>query len=204
MRFAMPWGRANGRIDGSRRGRKSNKSRLIGARRADGRNFRKFIANMQTAQIPPPLTLALYQPDIPQNTGTILRLCACLGLAAAIIEPAGFPVGDRRFRRAGMDYLAHVEVTRHASWAAFEAWRSAKGGRLVLLSTAASLSYASFSYAPGDILLFGRESAGAPDAVHQAADARLVIPLKKPMRSLNVAVAAAMAAGEAARQLRLV
>jgi len=151
-----------------------------------------------------PLTLALYQPDIPQNTGTILRMCACLGLAAAIIEPAGFPVSDKHFRRAGMDYLAHVELARHASFAAFEAWRRGRGGRLLLLSTKASLSYASFSYEPRDILLVGRESAGAPDEVHRAADARLIIPLRPPMRSLNVAVAAAMAAGEAARQLGLV
>lgn len=159
---------------------------------------------MPPRQIAPPLTLALFQPDIPQNTGTILRMCACLGLAAAIIEPAGFPVSDRHFRRAGMDYLDHVAIARHPSWAAFETWRRASGGRLVLLSTKASLSYAAFDFAPGDILLLGRESAGAPDEVHRAADARLVIPLQNSMRSLNVAVAAAMVAGEAARQLRLV
>lgn len=159
---------------------------------------------MPLRQIAPPLTLALFQPDIPQNTGTILRMCACLGLAAAIIEPAGFPVSDRHFRRAGMDYLDHVAIARHTSWAAFETWRRASGGRLVLLSTKASLSYAAFDFAPGDILLLGRESAGAPNEVHRAADARLVIPLQNSMRSLNVAVAAAMVAGEAARQLRLV
>ncbi len=151
----------------------------------------------------PPLTIALYQPDIPQNAGTILRMCACLGLGAAIIEPAGFPTSDRHFRRAGMDYLAHVEIARHASFAAFEAWRRARGGRLLLLSTRASLSYTSFAFTPGDILLVGRESAGAPDEVHAAADARLLIPIEAPMRSLNVAVAVAMAAGEALRQIRL-
>jgi tRNA (cytidine/uridine-2'-O-)-methyltransferase len=148
-----------------------------------------------------PLTVALYQPDIPQNTGTILRTCACLGLAAAIIEPAGFLASDKHFRRAGMDYLAHVEIARYPHWAAFEAWRRANGRRLVLLTTKARLAYTAFSFLPGDILLFGRESAGVPAEVHTAADARLVIPLKPPMRSLNVAVAAAMVAGEATRQL---
>ena len=147
------------------------------------------------------LTVALYQPDIPQNTGTILRMCACLGLAAAIIEPAGFLASDKHFRRAGMDYLAHVEIARHPHWAAFEEWRRATGRRLVLLTTKARLAYTAFSYSAGDILLVGRESAGVPAEVHAAADARLVIPLKPPMRSLNVAVAAAMVAGEATRQL---
>jgi tRNA (cytidine/uridine-2'-O-)-methyltransferase len=148
-----------------------------------------------------PLTVALYQPDIPQNTGTILRMCACLGLAAAIIEPAGFLASDKHFRRAGMDYLAHVEIARYPHWAAFEDWRRAAGRRLVLLTTRARLAYTAFSYVPGDILLVGRESAGVPAEVHAAADARLIIPLKPPMRSLNVAVAAAMVAGEATRQL---
>ncbi|PNE12674.1 MAG: tRNA methyltransferase [Beijerinckiaceae bacterium] len=148
-----------------------------------------------------PLTVALYQPDIPQNTGTILRMCACLGLAAAIIEPAGFLASDKHFRRAGMDYLAHVEIARYPHRAAFEAWRRANGRRLVLLMTKARLAYTAFSFLPGDILLCGRESAGVPAKVHTAADARLVIPLKPPMRSLNVAVAAALVAGEATRQL---
>ncbi|MDQ6702271.1 MAG: tRNA methyltransferase [Pseudomonadota bacterium] len=148
-----------------------------------------------------PLMVALYQPDIPQNTGTILRMCACLGLAAAIIEPAGFLASDKHFRRAGMDYLAHVEIARYPHWVAFEDWRRATGRRLVLLTTKARLAYTAFSYLPGDILLVGRESAGVPGEVHAAADARLVIPLKPPMRSLNVAVAVAMVAGEAMRQL---
>jgi tRNA (cytidine/uridine-2'-O-)-methyltransferase len=150
-----------------------------------------------------PLTVALYQPDIPQNAGTILRMCACLGLAAAIIEPAGFLASDKHFRRAGMDYLAHVEIARFPHWAAFEAWRRANGRRLVLLTTKARLAYTAFSFFPDDILLFGRESAGVPAEVHAAADARLVIPLKPPMRSLNVAVATAMVAGEAVRQIHL-
>jgi tRNA (cytidine/uridine-2'-O-)-methyltransferase len=149
------------------------------------------------------LTVALYQPDIPQNAGTILRMCACLGLAAAIIEPAGFPATDRHFRRAGMDYLDHVEIARYPHWRAFDAWRRATGRRLVLLTTKASLAYTDFSFLRGDILLVGRESAGVPGEVHEAADARLIIPLRQPMRSLNVAVAAAMVAGEAVRQMRL-
>lgn len=148
-----------------------------------------------------PLAVALYQPDIPQNTGTVLRMCACLGLDAAIIEPAGFPASDRHFRRAGMDYLDLVAVARHADWNAFESWRSLAKRRLLLLTTKAELAYTRFCFRSGDILLLGRESAGVPAAVHQAADARLVIPVRPPARSLNVAVAAAMAAGEALRQI---
>jgi tRNA (cytidine/uridine-2'-O-)-methyltransferase len=145
--------------------------------------------------------LALYEPDIPQNAGTILRLCACLGIAAHIIEPAGFPVTDRAFRRAGMDYLDAVELTRHASFTAFEAWRRERWLRLVLLTTAAERSYLDFTYTEADVLLFGRESAGVPQAVHEAADARLRIPMHAGLRSLNVAMAAAMVAGEALRQM---
>ncbi len=147
------------------------------------------------------LMLALFQPDIPQNCGTMLRMCACLGLEAAIIEPAGFPVSDRHFRRSGMDYLDQVPLERHASWAAFEAWRAAQGRRLVLLSTKAAQPYTSFAFHADDILMVGRESAGAPDEVHEAADARLIIPIQPGMRSLNVAISAAMVAGEALRQL---
>jgi tRNA (cytidine/uridine-2'-O-)-methyltransferase len=153
---------------------------------------------------PAHLTLALYQPDIPQNAGTILRMCACLGFDAAIIEPAGFPVSDRHFRRAGMDYLDHVAVARYPSFGVFDAWRRRARARLVLLSSKANLAYTEFGFQPGDILLLGRESAGAPPEVHDSADARLAIPLRAGMRSLNVAVAAAMVAGEAARQIRLV
>jgi tRNA (cytidine/uridine-2'-O-)-methyltransferase len=145
--------------------------------------------------------LALYEPDIPQNTGTILRLCACLGIAAHIIEPAGFPVTDRAFRRAGMDYLDAVELMRHVSFEAFEVWRREAGGRLVLLTTAATQSYLDFAYRDSDMLLLGRESAGVPEAVHTASDARLRIPMSGGMRSLNVAMAAAMVAGEALRQV---
>jgi tRNA (cytidine/uridine-2'-O-)-methyltransferase len=148
------------------------------------------------------MQIALYQPDIPQNAGTILRLCACLGVAAHIIEPAGFPVSDRLFRRAGMDYLDRLDWRRHDSWTAFEAWRREGRHRLLLFTTKGARSYLDFAYRETDILLFGRESAGVPEAVAEAADARLLIPLQPGLRSLNVATAAAMAAGEALRQTR--
>jgi tRNA (cytidine/uridine-2'-O-)-methyltransferase len=147
------------------------------------------------------IRIALYEPDIPQNTGTILRLCACIGAEAHIIEPAGFPVTDRAFRRAGMDYLGQVALTRHASFAAFEKWRRREGLALVLLTTAAARSYLDHRYGADQVILFGRESAGVPEAVHHAADARLRIPIAQGLRSLNVAVAAAMVAGEALRQM---
>jgi tRNA (cytidine/uridine-2'-O-)-methyltransferase len=146
------------------------------------------------------MRIALYQPDIPQNTGTILRLCACLGIEAHIIAPAGFPTSDRTFRRAGMDYLDAVALVRHTSWQTFESWRRTQGCRLALFTTGATLSYLDYHYQAEDVLLFGRESAGVPEEVHQAADVRLVIPIRPGLRSLNVAVAAAMAAGEALRQ----
>lgn len=147
--------------------------------------------------------IALYEPDIPQNTGTILRLCACLGITAHLIEPAGFPVTDRAFRRAGMDYLDQVAIERHASFAAFDAWRREAGLRLTLFSTGGTVSYLDHDYRPPQVLLFGRESAGVPDPVVQAADARLVIPMRESMRSLNVAMTVAMAAGEMLRQRKL-
>jgi tRNA (cytidine/uridine-2'-O-)-methyltransferase len=146
------------------------------------------------------MQVALFQPDIPQNTGTILRLCACLDVAAHIIEPAGFPVSDRHFRRAGMDYLDQVTITRHDSWSKFQQWRSEAAHRLVLFTTKAAGSYLDYRYQAADILLFGRESAGVPDEVAASADARLLIPIKPGLRSLNVAMAAAMALGEALRQ----
>jgi tRNA (cytidine/uridine-2'-O-)-methyltransferase len=146
------------------------------------------------------MQIALFQPDIPQNTGTILRLCACLDVAAHIIEPAGFPVSDRHFRRAGMDYLDQVSIMRHDSWPKFEQWRNDGGYRLILLTTKGVGSYLEYRYRATDILLLGRESAGVPDEVVAAADARLAIPIKPGLRSLNVAVAAAMALGEALRQ----
>ncbi|HEY0909542.1 MAG TPA: tRNA (cytidine(34)-2'-O)-methyltransferase [Bradyrhizobium sp.] len=146
------------------------------------------------------MQIALFQPDIPQNTGTILRLCACLNVSAHIIEPAGFPVSDRHFRRAGMDYLDQVTITRHDSWSKFEQWRRDKAYRLVLFTTKAAGSYLDYRFEAADILLFGRESAGVPDDVAAAADAKVVIPIKPGLRSLNVAMAAAMALGEALRQ----
>ncbi|MER9445324.1 tRNA (cytidine(34)-2'-O)-methyltransferase [Mesorhizobium sp. M0340] len=148
------------------------------------------------------LRIALYQPDIAGNTGTILRFAACLGLGVDIIEPAGFPLGDRALKRAGMDYLEMAALTRHVDWHAFEDWRKLAERRLVLLSTKAAAVYTDFAFAGDDILLFGRESAGVPDAVHEAADACLTIPMQPGARSINVALSVAMVAGEAIRQLR--
>ena len=144
--------------------------------------------------------VALYEPDIPQNTGTILRLCSCLGITAHLIEPAGFPVTDRAFRRAGMDYLDQVTIERHASWAVFDEWRRAAGLGLTLFTTKGETSYLDHDYRPPQLILFGRESAGVPDHVMQAADARLVIPMREGMRSLNIAMTCAMAVGEMLRQ----
>ncbi|APO75540.1 tRNA (cytidine(34)-2'-O)-methyltransferase [Rhizobium etli 8C-3] len=146
------------------------------------------------------LRLALYQPDIPGNTGTILRLAACLGVSVDIIEPAGFDISDRNLKRAGMDYIATVALTRHVSWDRFEEWRAPTGRRIVLASTKASVRYTDFAFAPNDILLFGRESAGVPDHVHERADERILIPMVAGQRSINVAVSAAMITGEAMRQ----
>lgn len=143
------------------------------------------------------MRIALYEPDIPQNTGTILRLAACFGLGVDIVGPPGFALEDGRMRRAGMDYLDRVDMRRHADWAAF---RAAAAGRLLLFTTQGDASYLDFAYRAGDTLLFGRESGGVPPAVHEAADARLAIPLRPGLRSLNLAVAVAMATGEALRQ----
>jgi len=168
------------------------------------------------------MRLALYQPDIPQNTGTILRMAACLGVGVDVIGPTGFDMGNRSLRRAGLDYLQSVELCRHGSWEAFTASLAPQGQdgaakaqapeavpatlhaqdspRLILLTTAARQSYVDFAFRPDDTLLLGRESAGVPQMVHDSADARLVIPLCTGMRSLNIALAAAMALGEALRQ----
>jgi tRNA (cytidine/uridine-2'-O-)-methyltransferase len=147
------------------------------------------------------LCLALYQPDIAQNTGAMLRTCACLGVQAAIIEPAGFPVSDRHFRRSGMDYLDHVAIDRHISWRAFSEWRRASRRRLILLTTGAEDTLWDFAFRREDILLVGRESAGVPQEVHDEADARIRIAIQPAMRSLNVGVAAAIALAEALRQI---
>jgi tRNA (cytidine/uridine-2'-O-)-methyltransferase len=145
------------------------------------------------------MRLALYEPDIAQNTGTMLRLAACLGIGVDIVEPCGFVLGDARLRRSGMDYMSHVDLTRHRSWASYLVDRAP--GRLVLLTTRGSLAYTRASFEPGDTLLLGRESAGVPEAVHERADLRLRIPLRPGMRSINVALAAAMVLGEALRQI---
>ncbi len=144
------------------------------------------------------MRLALYQPDIPQNTGTILRLAACLGVGVDVIGPTGFDMTDRTLRRAGLDYLDAVEIRRHVSFDAYLA--TPRPGRLVLLTTRGTVGHTSFSFEPNDTLLLGRESAGAPPAVHAAADARIAIPIRPGLRSLNIAVAAAIALGEALRQ----
>lgn len=146
------------------------------------------------------MRLALYQPDIPQNAGTLMRMAACLGLSIDVIEPAGFDMSDRNLKRAGLDYLAMLDIRRHTSFEMFDAWRRGHGARLVLATTAAGTSHAAFAFAPHDILMVGRESAGVPERVHAAADARIRVPMRAGLRSLNVAVAAAIVIGEALRQ----
>lgn len=146
--------------------------------------------------------LALYEPDIPQNAGSLIRLGACLGVPVDIIEPCGFLFTDRALKRAGMDYLDKAEVHRHSSWAAFLAAQRVRGGRLILLTSKGTLPYTQYDYSAGDTLLLGRESAGAPGEVHDAAGIRLRIPLKPGLRSLNVAQAGAMILGEALRQTK--
>jgi tRNA (cytidine/uridine-2'-O-)-methyltransferase len=147
------------------------------------------------------MRLALYEPDIPQNCGALLRLGACLGVGVDIIEPCGFLFSDKGLRRAGMDYLGEADYARHASWSAF---RAAKGaGRVVLLTSKAQTAFTDFAFTPDDTILLGRESAGVPDAVHDAVDARLLIPMRAGMRSINVAQAGAMVLGEALRQTKM-
>lgn len=146
------------------------------------------------------IRIALYQPDIPGNTGTILRLAACLGAGVDIIEPAGFDISDRNLKRAGMDYIASAALVRHVNWDRFEEWRATTGRRLVLASTKAALPYTKVEYRPDDILLFGRESAGVPGHVHDKADERVLIPMVEGQRSINVAMSAAMITGEVLRQ----
>ena len=143
------------------------------------------------------MRLALYEPDIPQNTGTLLRMAACLGVAVDVIEPCGFIFDDRRLRRAAMDYLAHVEIRRHISWRAFQEVQGESAGRLVLLTSASAVPYTAFRFHGDDTLLVGRESAGAPQSVHDAANARVRVPMAPGLRSLNVAIAAAMVLGQA-------
>ncbi|MTI19006.1 tRNA (cytidine(34)-2'-O)-methyltransferase [Rhodobacteraceae bacterium RKSG542] len=144
--------------------------------------------------------IALYQPDIPQNTGTILRLAACMDVSVHLIEPAGFPLSDHALKRAGMDYIERAKLVRHISWDAFKQWREEQNRRLLLLSTKADHTYTEFQYKADDILLMGRESSGVPQDVHDYADNRLIIPMKNGMRSLNIAVSTGMVLGEALRQ----
>ena len=154
----------------------------------------------------PLMRLALFEPDIAQNTGALLRLAACLGVSVDLIEPCGFVLSDKRLRRSGMDYLDRVDLTRHSSWAAFTAQRGKDAGkipRLLLLTTRGAVDYTAFAFRADDVLLLGRESAGAPPEVHAAADARLRIPMIPEVRSLNMAMAAAMVLGEALRQTGL-
>lgn len=146
------------------------------------------------------MRVALYQPDIPQNAGTILRMAACLNVGVDVIGPAGFDMSDRALRRAGLDYLGHVQIARHQSFTEFERARAEDGARLVLLTTSGAIPYHEFAYREGDILLAGRESAGVPPEVHDRADSRVKIPMSVGLRSLNVAVALAMVLGEALRQ----
>ncbi|GAC1339196.1 MAG: tRNA (cytidine(34)-2'-O)-methyltransferase [Beijerinckiaceae bacterium] len=162
--------------------------------------FQKGDEAANKRRVPFPLTLALYEPDIAQNTGTMLRMCACLGIDAALIEPAGFSVTDPRFRRAAMDYLDLVRLTRHDSFEAFLGWRAQARARLILLTTQASLAYTDMRFEAGDVLIVGRESAGAPAAVHRAADHAVRVPIEPGLRSLNVAIASAIVVGEALRQ----
>lgn len=146
------------------------------------------------------MEIALYQPDIPQNVGSSLRLAACMGTPVHVIEPCGFLFDDKRIRRAGMDYMDHVRLVRHTSWQTFCQWREQQGKRLVLLTTKSSTPFPGFTFQPDDILMVGRESAGVPDEVAAYADARIRIPMAPPARSLNVVVSLAVVLGEALRQ----
>jgi tRNA (cytidine/uridine-2'-O-)-methyltransferase len=147
------------------------------------------------------MRLALYQPDIPQNTGTLLRTCACLGVSVDVIGPTGFDMSDRALKRAGLDYLDHVDLQRHVGWGAFLASQAARGGsRLILLSSHAEPSLYDFAFRAEDTLMLGRESAGVPDHVRDACNASVRIPIREGLRSLNVAVAGAIALSEAMRQ----
>jgi tRNA (cytidine/uridine-2'-O-)-methyltransferase len=148
------------------------------------------------------LRLALFEPDIPQNTGSLLRLAACLGVEVDLIEPCGFLLDDRRFRRTVLDYMANVAIRRYSSWRTFIADRDPRS-RLILMTTSGSIDLHHFSFAAGDTILLGRESAGVPEMVHNAAFKRVVIPLRPPARSLNVALAGAIALAEALRQTAL-
>jgi tRNA (cytidine/uridine-2'-O-)-methyltransferase len=149
------------------------------------------------------MRLGLFQPDIPQNFGALIRIAACFETPLEVIEPCGFPMTDRRVRRAGLDYAPLASIRRHESWRAFLEGDSRTAGRLVLFSTSAATSLWNFRFEPNDLLLFGQESVGAPDYVHDEADARVVIPISSRTRSLNLAVSAGIAIAEARRQVSL-
>lgn len=144
------------------------------------------------------MRLGFFQPDIPQNLGSAIRLAACLGAGVDVIDPCGFPLTDKALRRAAMDYGGAAEIVRHRSWEAFR--DAATGRRVVLFTTKGAVSLLEFAFRPDDVLLFGRESAGVPDSVHEAADARVVVPIRPETRSLNVVTAAAIGLAEALRQ----
>lgn len=148
------------------------------------------------------MRFVLYQPDIPQNLGSAIRLAACLEVSLDIVEPCGFPLNDKAIRRAAMDYGGCADVSRHDSWENFKIWREthATVSRVILFTTKSAAPYGDFSFRPDDILLFGRESAGVPEDVHAYADARLFIPISAQARSINVINSASMALGEALRQ----
>ena len=146
------------------------------------------------------MRLALFEPEIPPNTGTMLRLCACLGVPVDIIEPCGFPFSDRALKRAGMDYMDIVQLKRHIEFAAFNAWRQTEGHRLVLVETTGTLRHIDFAFSPKDIVMLGRETSGTPPEVEAVCDAVVRIPMMPGVRSLNVATAAAIVLSEALRQ----
>ncbi len=146
------------------------------------------------------MQLAVFQPDIPQNLGTLIRFCACMGMPLHIIEPCGFPLNEKKMHRAAMDYADKAEVIRHVDWHEFQ--KTTLGSRLILATTKAAKPYTEINYKKGDILIMGRESAGVPDEVHAAADERVLIEMHNECRSLNIAVSASMIAGEMIRQVR--
>jgi tRNA (cytidine/uridine-2'-O-)-methyltransferase len=149
------------------------------------------------------MRIALFEPDIPQNTGNIFRLGACLGIKVDIIEPTGYIFDDKRFKRSSMDYINHIQYKRHLDWSAFYHWSNINSFRLILLTTKSEKKYTDYQFQKNDILLFGRESAGVPQKVHDCVDEQLTIPMTQGLRSINVSSAVALVAGEACRQLNL-
>ena len=149
------------------------------------------------------MRIALYEPDIPQNTGNIFRLGACLGISIDIIEPTGYIFHDKRFKRSSMDYIKHIDYKRHLDWDIFFSWSKKNNFRLILLTTKSKKNYCDYSFKENDILLFGRESAGVPEKIHNDVNEKLTIPMVKGLRSINVSSAVAIVVGEACRQFNL-